>query len=82
MTTTILDNLPANDDASSRRHRLWWRAVIICGLAPMAAGTAIFLAWMVTRAAVLMLAGYFAILGGSAMVDQLSPRGRLCLGRD
>lgn len=44
-------------------HRLY-KASLILGGAPLIAGTAIFVLWLVTRADVLMVAGLYVIYAG------------------
>lgn len=47
---------------------IWpWRLTLFCGLAPLLSGTLLFLAWGITRASWLMLAGLITIYSGLAL---------------
>ena len=48
----------------NRAHRI----ATVCGAAPLLVGTAIFVAWLVTRRDWLMLAGAVVLYGGAALV--------------
>ncbi len=67
--------MKGDENAAQRRWmrdkigvRHWYRTVLVCGLFPMTAGTAIFVAWLLTDLDVLEILGMVLICIGIALV--------------
>jgi hypothetical protein len=68
MSAALPYSQATRDDLFVARHRFLWRAAIFCGVMPMAAGTAIFLSWLLVRWDWLMMAGILTIIVGAGVV--------------